>query len=249
MSEHNWGSKVQIASTWVRGTDTVGDIADRLDRFTELLREKSRIRLPWLEGTKYGDPWPSERDAQIAAIERRVRTDGYEPVPEEGYSVTVWTELNGLDLSVHIAAGTTSTLGNRPSEWCIANLAPKGPYERRPDSPRHVPVADAEAVLRAQILAWDPTTVTLRGFGGPPGPLRKPNPFHLHREHGWAIETGYRLWLHDRLGPVTETAPGITAAPFEQGTLLAAPDTWPPEQAAPAMLATLHANQLDTIPH
>ncbi|MDO5052731.1 MAG: hypothetical protein Q4E05_07565, partial [Pseudoclavibacter sp.] len=157
------------------------------------------------------------------------------------------TELNGLDLSVHIAAGADSRPRRSPPGTCVANLAPKGPYERRPDSPRHVPVADAEAVLRAQVLAWDPLTVTLRGEEDTTGKLSRPNPFL--RGRGWAIHTGYRLWLHDRLGPVTETAPGITAAPFEQGTLLAAPDTWPPEQAAPAMLATLHANQLDTIPH
>lgn len=229
-----WGQDAFVDAIWVATGETPEWIASRTDAMLSELRDA--LDIPQWDTWK-GDRWQGD-PATLAAIVRNcpVResvaegVDG-DPVPGEGYSLVLMGSNPSLAVNVWIHAGSVA-LGRRvPAHHLKVELRQKVPGAVTSDV--------GDIVCSAVARTWNPSTVKLSDS----------ETNRAARRGGWKIGIGYRTWISASIGPITTVAQGLVATELAHGTMISAPDEWPPSRVVETMTQTIASNGLDDIPH
>ena len=183
-------------------------------------------------GNEWGT-WPSTAQEQAGWVESKIfRTEDGDPDPVNGYSFSLSQEVEGLYVNMHIEAGGSVEGGRRPVN--------------------HVGVVVMEAVLgRFTTTVVDPIVAAVVDVWNPlAGSFLDDEMLGLARPtNSWKVSIGYRVWVHDSVGSISQVAEGVRVSRLGEGTLLSAPDEWTTQRVVEAMRATLSMNDIDEVPH
>ena len=154
-----------------------------------------------------------------------------DPDPEDGYGYTLYAKRGATTLAVGVSVGGP-LIGRRLPQLCVRG---------RITNPRGIPVdaALADALLEALVEGWEPLFASMTTGD-------------INRAAGrgrWRTPAGYRVWLRDGTVSLTWLAAGVSARSFAGGTLVAVPDTWPPDLVAQRLDETYERNGADEVPH
>ncbi len=230
-----WGSqRANIRAIWAGAGESAEWTAVRTDA---MLRElQAAFGIPQWQLTD-GRLWEGTPEAltSIVLAHPICELDGGdetgEPVPGEGYSLTVSGVGSRVAPRVRIAAGNTVAGQRLPTHQVFLEL--------REMYIGAVTAADGDAACVAVAQAWNPAMLVLSD-----DPVRQ-----LARRGNWKIGVGYRTWVSKEVGTVAHLVDALTATELAGGTLISAPDDWPAARVVEAMTATLRENGLDEVPH
>lgn len=223
-----WAGKAVVSALWVATNETPEWVVARLDGVLQALA--AAFGTAYWE-TSSGARWEGSAQEKAAIVQSFGATDPFgDPEPGSGFTFTVSGAGERVGLHVRVAAGS-DTLGRRTPLHTVV-------IELRNMVEGAVDAAAGDAVVHAVVEHWQPASVTLADA----------ELLRTARRGGWRIGFGYRVWISTAVGSVAEVAPGLTTAPFADGTLISAPDDWPAADVIAALGSTFASNGLDEIP-
>lgn len=175
--------------------------------------------------------FPADTEAQADLVRSFVSRDAHgDAHPASGYSFSLIGAGVSIQATVRVRAGSQH-VGRRVPSNAVSVLL-KGS------------VGSANRVVAARVFdrfvdVWAPTSAAARDQA-----IATASSGRGAR----APVVGYRTWVSNRLGAVTSAAEGLTVASSAAGCLISAPDDWPPRDIAAAMVATLEASDIVTLP-
>ena len=217
---------ISVYACWTRLNETPEDIAHRTMCFMKEFSTRLETG-PW-EPLK--SKWDGTEAGLVEVVKRNpITDDDGEPIPGDGYSITLNNDRGPLNTHFNVAAGEDQLFER------IASPRLMQKYYRSV----HASAGELwDASVHAAVTAFDPAFVT----GQERAVLR------MTRRGGWKISFGYRVWINDWVGKITTHAKGLTTERLGNGTLIRVPDTWPAQQVVDALTETFQANNLDEIP-
>ena len=217
---------ISVYACWTRLNETPEDIAHRTMCFMKEFSTRLETG-PW-EPLK--SKWDGTEAGLVEVVKRNpITDDDGEPIPGDGYSITLNNDRGPLNTHFNVAAGEDQLFER------IASPRLMQKYYRSV----HASAGELwDASVHAAVTAFDPAFVT----GQERAVLR------MTRRGGWKISFGYRVWINDWVGKITSHAEGLTTERLGNGTLIRVPDTWPAQQVVDALTETFQANNLDEIP-
>ena len=217
---------ISVYACWTRLNETPEDIAHRTMCFMKEFSTRLETG-PW-EPLK--SKWDGTEAGLVEVVKRNpITDDDGEPIPGDGYSITLNNDRGPLNTHFNVAAGEDQLFER------IASPRLMQKYYRSV----HASAGELwDASVHAAVTAFDPAFVT----GQERAVLR------MTRRGGWKISFGYRVWINDWVGAITSHAEGLDVERLGNGTLIKVPDTWPAQQVVDALTETFQANNLDEIP-
>lgn len=186
----------------------------------------------YAKGNEWG-MWPTSPHEQTEWVESKIfRTEDGDPDPVNGYSFSLSQEVGALYVNLSIHAGGSAQGGRIPVNRVSAVV--------RETVPGGFTAAIGDSVLGAVVEVWEPLTATFRDRAV----LDVARP-----TSSWQALWGYRTWVHDSVGSISQVAEGVRVSRLGEGTLLSAPDEWTTQRVVEAMRATLSMNDIDEVPH
>lgn len=219
-----------LHAVWMRADEPVSWIASATDAFLRGISELTGVsRWTLLDG----DNWPQDQTMIERAVRSNVARDENDRLlPKEGYDLFLRGATDDLGLEVMISAGDITLGRNLPMHTLSVRPLPKRGF--RPSS------SFFDDLVELAVRCWDPILVDVAGAE---------TSKLWGRRGGWSIRPGWRLWLSDEIGPITETAEGATATRLHNGTVIAVPDEWEPQRVVDVVGDTIRVNGLTEIPH
>ena len=217
---------ISVYACWTRLSETPEDIAHRTMCFMKEF--STRIKTgPW-EPLK--SKWDGTEAGLVEVVKRNpITDDDGEPIPGDGYSITLNNDRGPLNTHFNVDAGEDQLFERIAS--------PR--FTQKYYHSEHASAGELwDASIHAAVTAFDPAFVT----GQERAVLR------MTRRGGWKISFGYRVWINDWVGNVTTHAKDLITKRLGNDTLIRVPDTWPAQQVVDALTKTFQANNLDEVP-
>ena len=217
---------ISVYACWTRLNETPEDIAHRTMCFMKEFSTRLETG-PW-EPLK--SKWDGTEAGLVEVVKRNpITDDDGEPIPGDGYSITLNNDRGPLNTHFNVAAGEDQLFERIAS--------PR--FTQKYYHSEHASAGELwDASVHAAVTAFDPAFVT----GQERAVLR------MTRRGRWKIPFGYRVWINDWVGNVTSHAEGLTTERLGNGTLIRVPDDWPAQRVVDALTKTFQANNLDEVP-
>lgn len=222
-----------MSALWDGRAEDAGAVARRtaatLQRL-EFLCPPDGWRYP--DGNVWG-MWPTGPREQARWVESKMFTsqDG-DPEPMNGYSFSLSQEANGLTVELSAKVGGSSRGGRLPVNRvsCVLWESVPGGFKS----------AVVDPIVEAVVEVWEPLATDF--WDRAVLDIARPS-------SAWQVVWGYRIWVHDSVGSITQAAPGVHVSRLGSGTLLSTPDEWTTQRVVEAMRETLSRNGIDEVPH
>ena len=217
---------ISVYACWTRLNETPEGIAHRTMCFMKGFSTRLETG-PW---EPLEDDWDGTEAGLVEVVKRNpITDDDGEPIPGDGYSITLNNDRGPLNTNFNVSAGEDQLFERIAS--------PK--FSQDFYHSEHASAGELwDASVHAAVTAFDPAFVTGQEM----------TILMMTRRGGWKISFGYRVWINDWVGNVTSHAEGLTTERLGNGTLIKVPDTWPAQQVVDALTETFQANNLDEVP-